>query len=338
MTERVIAYTPTVDWPVMRQRPQQLLSALAKYCGWKVLFPNLHRIPGFEKPTEVEPGVIVFPDMEIMMRHIKGMGKPVDVTYSTWAKMHEWHDKINALVDVYDCVDHFPDWQPYEQAMRARADVIFAVSAPLMSELALQGWFPIYLPNACSSDILDKIACVEGGANSPRPAEMPMKPTMLFIGYVGAWVDTEILEAVAEAYPLVIVGPKTSAQNRLRKAIWVGEKSYADTIPYYEHASLGVLAFDNSVTARSASPIKLYEFAGASIPTVCTPIPEAWQFAAAGAAIIAETPEETVEAIRLSDGVQTMRLQAREFAIANTWEHRAHKFVEEVEKWLPRGR
>lgn len=145
-TRMTILYPPTIDWHFMKQRPQQILTQFAKH-GWRVLYANKTQIKG-RPPTIVKPNLEIHHDWEALLRR-----KPrVDVLWISCA-VHKDLD-IQAAITVFDSLDDFDAWDPYEPEMLARSDIVFTSSEALYRKQSARHNNVVMLRNACDPEFI----------------------------------------------------------------------------------------------------------------------------------------------------------------------------------------
>ena len=113
----------------------------------------------------------------------------------------------------------------------------------------------------------------------------------------------------------------------LPNVTWLGPRPYAELPQYLAWVEVGIIPFRPSAVTHATSPIKLFEFMAANIPTVITPMKESMRYPLA---IVADTPEAWSRAIdsalaRGQEEAFRMRLDAE--ARANTWDARAEQLL-----------
>lgn len=189
---------------------------------------------------------------------------------------------------VYDCMDdwgEFPGspskvtaWEDevsaWEVELAAKADLVLATSISLWARMRLINRHTAYIPNA---------AYLKDFENRPAEAEdlkaIP-RPRLLFVGFVGEWVDLELVRHVAKARPdwsLVMVGPGSVPSSVLpqeRNIFWLGQKLYTELGSYMCHCEVGIIPFKQTKLTRAVNPLKAHEYLAAGLPVVSTFLPD----------------------------------------------------------------
>lgn len=110
-----------------------------------------------------------------------------------------------------------------------------------------------------------------------KPILRKKHPIVGFYGALAPWIDFNLLNNVAAAHPeweLVLLGiDYNGAAADLEKAKNVhnlGAKNYKDLPKYAAHFDCAIIPFKQGEIAKATSPVKLFEYMAAGLPTVCT--------------------------------------------------------------------
>ncbi len=322
----VIVFPPSIGWNVtLVQRPHHLARAFARR-GARVVFDcGDHPGDGFLGFREAAPGLYLFRGNPETLRSIE---RPILWTFAyNAAPKADWP----AARLVYDCIDHldvFP--QPkrdlrrrHERALR-EAEAVFAVSRPLLAEIAAVRPDAHYLPNAVDFGRFELATA--------RPDSGP--PAAVYVGALARWVDFRLLSDVAAANPgweIRLFGEaldeefESSGVRRLPNVSFRGAVENAAVPDVLSGADVGLIPFRVTPVTDCVSPVKLYEYLAAGKPVVSTPmaetraIPGVWTAATPG-----EWNRALAEALAASkDGLFRERLRA--FARENDWSERARQ-------------
>jgi glycosyltransferase involved in cell wall biosynthesis len=187
----------------------------------------------------------------------------------------------------------------------------------------------VYLPNGIAPQLLARAPEVAARA---RPAA---RPTIGFLGYLGPWLDFDLLNEVARQFPeaeLVLVGPadadrhdQLTALQRLANVRFAGPVAYDRVAATLATFDVGLIPFQVIPYTRAVNPLKLYEYAAQEVPIVTTAFsPDVEQF---GTAVhVAHDPAAFIAAIRavLSGG---QRPSIRWIAEQHTWPRLAARYA-----------
>jgi len=330
-----IIYAPAIDWSFMKQRPQQLMTQLAKH-GHRVFYCN--RTTAAREPEELMPGLTLVHDRDRWLAQARDgliLRKPVIL----WCTMpHTVRDlgKYAPDVVVYDCADEFPEWASYEREMAACADVVLCSSARL--ERRLRSMHPgkriALVRNGYDTELSLHL---EASANQPKLPPPLDLPRGKLIGYIGAWapwVDAALLLRLARSLDgenrVVVIGPEFGRKYVSHERIaFLGHKPHALLPAYLRSFAVCLIPFKLNLVTLAANPVKAYEYAAAGKPIVATALPECERMTPV--VDIAKSANAFVRAVkhRLNEpGDSDAR---RQFALSHTWKHR----YEQIEGFIP---
>ncbi|MBX6377291.1 MAG: glycosyl transferase family 1 [Clostridia bacterium] len=314
-----VVYPPTLDWNWMTQRPQQLLARLARR-GFRVIYCNQRQVRGAPLQA-VAPNLYLCHDFTAL-RQTPLAGA---VIYATWGCHHELFGSWGARLNVFDNVDDFEAWETCDRQAAARADVVLAASQPLYERWAGLRRGVHLVPNACDYEHFAR-AAAPAVVPPPDLAGLP-RPLVGYVGALAAWVDGELVEALARAYPtctFVFIGPYLGWRPpALPNCHHLGLKPYAELPAYMARIDLFLIPFRLDRVTRAASPIKFFEYAATGRPILATALPELLPYA--GAVHLARDGREMVSLLPFALADQSPQRAAMRQAIAraNTWDARA---------------
>jgi glycosyltransferase involved in cell wall biosynthesis len=220
-------------------------------------------------------------------------------------------------------------------------DLIFYVSPELLEKLRpLPGVRCVELGNGVEFDHF-------AGPVGAVPPELAALPGPI-LGYAGAldWVDTDLVEAVARAWPemsVVLVGPAYARDWRERHARLLslpnvhcpGKVEYRELPAWVRRFDLALMPLERSELKRASNPNKLYEFTASGVPVLaidyCSAVSRA-----RSVVTVASTPEEFVRLVPVA--MADRRKEARQaFARAHSWDSLAAGMTGELLDALKRG-
>jgi glycosyltransferase involved in cell wall biosynthesis len=185
---------------------------------------------------------------------------------------------------IYHCVDRWSAFEDYNAALMdewerelcQRADLVFASAEHLVEHCEQYSDNVHYIPHGV--DVTHFGRGLEPGGLPPDLEGIP-EPRIGFFGLLHEWVDTDLLEELADRLPysFVLIGdskvPLVALTER-PNVHHLGRRPY-DTLPdYCRGFHAGVIPFRRSELTRSVNPIKLREYAAAGLPVVSTDLPE----------------------------------------------------------------
>jgi len=227
-----------------------------------------------------------------------------------------------------------------ESILLDEADLIFASSVELQRTKKGKKWPTILLPHGVDFDHFYRAARAPG----PVPEELRNLPRPLvgLYGLLAPWVDMDLIEHVARAFPkasVVLVGPKWGDfQVPLREPnlYWLGPRPYMELPRFAAHFNVGLIPFKQNQLTASVNPLKLLEYLALGLPVVSTPLPDLPRFA--DAVYTAATPGEFVDQIKRALAEDSLEKRERRYALAvgESWDARAATVQKHVAEALRR--
>lgn len=206
---------------------------------------------------------------------------------------------------VYHCVDEFseftgapPNLLEQEARLARAADLVIVSSERLLErkkalnphiELVRHGVDHAHFSRA----LLPELDIPADLARLPRPR-------LGFFGLLEDWIDAELLEAVAQAFPqgsLVLIGRARADFSRLKampNVHFLGGRPYEALPAYCKGFDVALMPFRINELTMNSNPLKVREYLAAGLPVVSTAIPE---IEALGLCAIGNERQEFVEAI-----------------------------------------
>jgi Glycosyltransferase len=267
MEKFTFIYTPTIDYEFMKQRPQHLMEQFAKN-GHQVYYINYNEQN--KEPIEIKENLTILYNHNQIFNVEKKY--PV-VLWMSWAKTHDWIEKINPYISVYDCLDDFKDWREYEKEIIKKVDLVTTTADTLYNKMKNQHNNVVLVKNACEYSHFENIE------NNNDPKDWPFRSEEKVIGYVGAlghWVDADLIIKLAEKNKIVLIGPQFGMKkiNHPNVAI-MGIKNYEELPCYIKKMHTLIIPFSLNEITISTNPIKMYEYLATGKPVISTKIPEA---------------------------------------------------------------
>lgn len=321
----IIIYPPISDWNWMKQRPQHLMSQLAKR-GHHVFYCNKTTTAPFVE--EIEPHLFLVHNHEHWLQNewpslYKHRQGPVGV----WCTLPHLSAAIRHNYDpdwiIYDCVDDFGEWHSYEDAMITSAAAVVCSSERLY--MRIRRWFPkkqvelirnaydpqmqLHLPHALRADA--------------------RKINENQVGYVGAWapwIDDTLIRKLSliRGTETVIVGPEFGKKfpalidsSNLR---FLGLKRHDELAPFIHSFGVCILPFRITPLTLSVNPVKVYEYLAAGKPVVSTALPECEQMAPL--VDVAASRDAFIEIVKHRLKHPGDAAARTKYALEHTWEHR----------------
>lgn len=334
----MVLFLPSVYWQTeVFQRPNQLALALAR-AGCLVFFwepPTTQRFaPGFHR----------------VGRRLYVANVPGEV----WAALHDpvvvalpynggFADTLGSFRLVYDVIDHldvFPGGRAAlegeHRRLLAEAQVVVAVSRPLLEEVRAVRPDAVYLPNAADPEGIRRAVAAAGGRRPFPPGGGELR--LGYFGSLAGWLDYDLLAALLAALPearLELIGPDLDgsfAESGLGdhpRVQHLGARPYGEVHAAFSAVHAGLIPFRMNEITAAVSPLKLYEYLAMGVPVVSTELPEC---RGVPGVWVARSAEEMAGVLRqLVAGQLSLDEDARaRFVAANTWGHRAEALLEAV--------
>ncbi|MBO8159800.1 glycosyltransferase [Thermosyntropha sp.] len=330
-----ILYPPTLDYYYLVQRPQQLMQSFARL-GITSFYlnnpsPQSQAVRGIDN---VMPNLYLFNNVnpEPYLKKVR------PVVYYTSAAQADLIWRYNPSLVIFDSVDEpsdeFAPWLPYYEKAVKTADIVLTTSDKLYSKAREINPSTYLIPNGCDFEHFSR-------TDLPVPQDIAgiPRPIIGYIGVIASWLDLELIEKLANAFPkcnIVMLGPLYNVtQVPERPNIhWLGYKDYNDLPAYAQMFDVGIVPFKVTGMVEAVNPIKMWEYMAVGMPIVSVSIPEAEKYPELvyTAANHEEFIENVIKALNENDLEKRSRrlLTARE----NSWILRAQEIINIVEAKL----
>lgn len=286
-------------WDFVYQRPQHLLSRLAKH--YRILFfeepvlqegqPSLSLSTPIPNLTVCRPCTPVdkpafheeqIPFLQRMLSDVSGdYPEPIVWFYTPMAM--PLLEELEPQCVVYDCMDELSAFKnppvellEGEDALLKRADIVFAGGPSLYAAKKLRH------PNVhCFPSSVDVNHFRQArDRNIIHPAlEELSRPRLGFYGVIDERLDTNLVAHIADAHPewqIVLVGPVAKidpeAVPRRPNIHRMGQQPYAELPRFLAAWDVCLMPFAINESTRFISPTKSLEYMAAELPIVSTPI------------------------------------------------------------------
>ena len=267
---------------------------------------------------------------QLVGRQVRGVMAARGITRPVlWASLPTAIDLMGAFGEratIYYCGDDFAHLAGVDHGPVTRAETRLAAKADriLAASPALAAKFPtaktLMLPHGADIALF--------AAPAPRAPDLPDGPVAGFYGSLSAWLDQDLLAAVARRLPqwtFLVIGEARVPVGRLTampNIRLVGPRPHAALPGYAQHWQASLLPFLDNAQIRSSNPLKLREYLATGRPVVSTPFPALAAYAdlvsiAADAAGFAAAIEQSAHEPEAS------RTERRDRVRSETWEARA---------------
>lgn len=340
-----------------KQRPHHLLNALSKI-GFDVVAvsdePQMAPKKLSERATEVlGRGASAYLKRPIIYiyyaYYVRLLGKVAD----------EWLDKLSNEARTpffsadlnqswetktiwFDLIDDpsLHDNKEYSEAVELfvkHADIVSTSSRLLKEQYISKRPDMLLIENACNPTEI----FVHRRTVARRTYEQPRRRTIGYIGAIAPWFDFDLVERLARCFPaddIVIAGPiSASVERDARKLATLPNVAFTGQFPYSNVGSLlgsfdlAILPFRVNSITNATNPLKLYEYAAAELTVVATNLRELqlikescdtpWLRVASTTNDFLQEVNRTLRSDYLLHG------ESRNFALKNSWLHRAETFA-----------
>jgi glycosyltransferase involved in cell wall biosynthesis len=199
-------------------------------------------------------------------------------------------DRLEPGLVVYHCVDDigaqkgidFASFRAAESRFAARADLVFASSAPLAERLSQFNDRVITMTNVADTKLF--AAALDPGDVDAELALLP-QPRIVFTGaIVTTKLDMNLLVQLARErtdWSIVLVGPigpgdpstDVSPLEAEPNIHLLGPRPYGRLPEVLRGADAAIIPYARNALTDSIFPMKVYEYLSAGLPLVSTPIP-----------------------------------------------------------------
>ncbi len=241
----------------------------------------------------------------------------------------------------YDCIDDFgvfiganskEFYAAAERSLLKNADVTFVTAKELESRLRAVD------PNATIVRVPNAVP--RSWLGDPSPAQEFPHPVVGYVGYLGPWIDFQLLEAVIRKMPevhFVFAGPVDDRIGfgsiaELPNVRWLGVVPYTSVPGLIKGLDVCMIPFRQGEIARTTNPVKVYEYFAMGKPVVSTPIRELEEFRTGGILYWAEDASGFLASIRdaLTETDQALPAKRRAIAEQNSWHARVDLMLQHM--------
>jgi glycosyltransferase involved in cell wall biosynthesis len=339
-------------WDFVYQRPQHLLSRLAKH--YHIIFfeepvfqqgdPQLIVSSPLTNLTVCRPATPVnkpgyddeqIPYLRNMVKDIVEEHDPSIVWFYTPMAL-PLMDGVDTGCIVYDCMDELslfknppPSLLEREQALLDKADIVFTGGPSLYK--AKKDRHPNVHCFSSSVDASHFRQALNRNIAHAQQSTLP-HPRLGFYGVIDERFDTQLVSDIADAHPdwqIVLVGPvsgkiEPESLPRQPNIHYMGQQSYNDLPKFLAAWDVCIMPFAINDSTRFISPTKSLEYMAAELPIVSTPVTDVVD-AHSDVVEIGATSAEFISAcekvLNMSDTAMLARIRAmREKLSRTSWD------------------
>jgi glycosyltransferase involved in cell wall biosynthesis len=328
-----IIYPATVDWYLLHQRPQQMLSAFAKMPNVRCIFVTTEVYQQLPSPTvEIEPDLFLIRNYIDYSSLIKGK----TVFWFSFPNHYPTAYSTKYDLVVFDYIDNatgeFANWAEGVPGAISVADIVFC-TADIMYARHKRDGKPIYMcPNGSDYEHFAR-------AREPleEPDDMPQydEPVIGYYGAMSTWVDFELINKIAGKYKVVMIGNNKYYRHDIvhPNVVCLPHKDYGQ-LPYYlSRFNLAIVPFKLTEMIKGCDPIKFYEYLAAGKPVLSTEMVELEKYGGV-TYFLNETNFEEVIKRAITEDNDERRDARQKVAFENSWESRARFAYDRIHQHL----
>jgi UDP-galactopyranose mutase len=352
----VIIALSHLRWNFVYQRPQHLLSRLAKH--YDIIFfeePVFHEKEHLMVVTKPHPNVTVYtprtpvkaagfhddqlPYLKPLVRELATDHENLIAWFYTPMAM-PLLDELDPEFVVYDCMDELAAFKnsprqllQRENALFKKADIVFTGGPSLFR--AKRERHPNVHCFPSSVDVAHFAQALDRADTHPVQSKLS-RPRLGYYGVIDERLDLGLIAELADAHPewqIVLVGPVAkidAAGLPQRENIhYLRQRPYEELPQLLAGWDVSLLPFALNEATRFISPTKTLEYMAAQLPIVSTPVADVAELY--GSAVsIASTREEFIlaceKALRETAKERTERVKAAVNIVSSvSWENTAEK-------------
>jgi UDP-galactopyranose mutase len=352
--KRLVICFSHLRWDFVFQRPQHLMTRLAKSCRvvfWEepkevagLLEPLLSLRPcsktGVTVASPEIPGGLdqhgIDAALRVLLDRVQANRDGKLILWYYTPMMLSFSQHLEADCVIYDCMDELtnfkfaaPDLRAREAQLLQTADLVFTGGYSLYE--AKRNRHPSVHPFPSSVE-REHFVAARALVDEPQDQCALPRPRLGFYGVVDERMDLNLLAQLAGARPewsIVVIGPvvKISEADLPQRAnlYYLGPKLYDELPSYLAGWDVALMPFAINEATRFISPTKTPEYLSAGKPVVSTAITDVVRhYGAMEGVKIAETAEAFVtacdEAIALARGASAWLEEADEFLLQTDWD------------------
>lgn len=278
-----------------------------------------------------------------LMRRLAAEGMTNPLVISTFPCTCDYVGDLGESLYVYYCVDDFVNWpdvnldliNAMEKKLLSNCDLVLATAEEL-SKIKRSPEKPTHL--LAHGVDFDRFNIRRDPDGLPEAMRKFQGPVIGFFGALSAWLDFELIAALAAARPewsFVFIGPADtdiSPIMNIPNIHFVGKVPYEHLPAYAARFNAGIIPFQVNELTRSVNPLKLLEYLSLGMPVVSTYMPEVIKYA--DVVSVVRTSDEFLAAldVALADDDERKRQQRIEKARDNSWQAVAERFGQLVQQ------
>ena len=281
-----------------------------------------------------------------LRRAMRRLGLRRDMLWSYVPQAELVLDAVRPRLVVYHCVDDIAAqkgvdadaFRAGEERFARRADLVLASAPPLARRMRRLSDHVVYAPNVADHALF--ATALEPGPVDPEVETLP-RPRLVFTGAVVATkLDLQLLAGLAGLRPewsIALVGPVGSGDPRTDVSALdaapnihlLGLRPHEELPLVLRGADVGIIPYAVNDLTTGIFPMKVYEYLGAGVPVVATPLPSLEGVEGIALAADAAATAERVES-ELDRDSEVVRRERSEAAGRHSWDSRLAEIAQAV--------
>lgn len=332
--EITIIYPPTVDWYLLYQRPQQLLTAFSKHKNVRSIFVTSQIYKRLPYPImKVNNDLFIVRNGVDYTHLIKGK----KVLWFSYPQHHNYARNLNFDFKVFDAIDNpadeFSEWRNKLELAIKDSDIIMSTAKVMYDEHSRSNKHVYMLPNGADFHHFSKAK-----EKLKKPADFPNAEGKVigFYGAMASWVDFDLIDKIADYYNVVLIGNNKfySKQTNHPNIYSLPHKDYRELPNYLSHFDATMIPFKLTEMIRGCDPIKFYEFLSAGKIVFATEMEELVNnYSNVTTFINHDNYKEKIEEAFANNSFQ-LRNNRMKVAKRNSWKTRADDALKIINSYL----
>jgi glycosyltransferase involved in cell wall biosynthesis len=280
----------------------------------------------------------------LIRRALNGLGFTRTVSWFAVPHPGSLANAFGEAMVIYYCIDDYaalPDVDARAVAemdahLTSRADQVFVASEPMLQQKRRVKASTVLAPHGVDVELFARTGDPMLGI-APAARDLP-RPVIGFYGLIEAWIDLDLIAAIAERRPqwtFLLIGRlavDAGSLRTLRNVVFAGPQPYRSLPQWAKAFDVAIIPYRLTRQVMRSAPLKLREYLATGKPVVAVPAPEIERFA--GLVRIAQGAEEFIRGIEdaLAHDTDADRTRRMAAIAAMTWDARIREVVEVVEQ------
>lgn len=344
--------SPGANKADLRRLLRRLLAGL---CGTRMVADNIYRCSPLVIPYRLGKWIdslnLILLSVTLKM-HTRVLGFKDTLAWIYNPAVATIVDSIHPKLSIYHCVDDLSAIpgiscamiKEHEQRLSGLVQLVFSTNPNLHERWRrIKPHSAFYLPNVANYDHFKRARTISPA--STELAEIP-KPRIGYIGTLSDFkVDFQLIMAVALKRPnwhWVIIGGEREGQylpiledlKRRSNVHILGYREYDDLPEFMAGLNIATLPILDNAYTRSMFPMKFFEYLGAGLPVISTPLPAILDYKKA-CRMVNNTDEFISAAEKILGGDLPDPSYCDQLTRQHTWDKRLDVMLKHIENFHP---